>query len=71
MDNFSDYLIAMIMVAFLPALFEETLFRGGLQNLLSRWFKKPILRWAATKNAEILTADRIGPLAAPGVSAGD
>ena len=43
MDNFSDYIIAMIMVAFLPAVFEETLFRGGLQNLLSRWFKKPIL----------------------------
>ena len=43
MDNFGDYVISMIMVALLPAVFEETLFRGGLQNLLSRWFKMPVL----------------------------
>jgi uncharacterized protein len=43
MDNFGDYIISMIMVALLPAVFEETLFRGGLQNLLSRWSKKPIV----------------------------
>jgi hypothetical protein len=43
MDNFLDYLISIIMIAFLPAVFEETLFRGGLQNLLSRWFKLPIV----------------------------
>jgi uncharacterized protein len=42
MDNFSDYLISIVMIAFLPALFEETLFRGGLQNLLTRWFKLPV-----------------------------
>lgn len=43
MDNFIDYLISVVMIAFLPAVFEETMFRGGLQNLLSRWFKMPIL----------------------------
>ena len=43
MDNFQDYLITVLIVAFLPAVFEETLFRGALQNLLSRWLKMPIL----------------------------
>ena len=43
MDNFFDYLVSVVMIAFLPAVFEETLFRGGLQNLLSRWFKMPIV----------------------------
>ena len=38
-----DYILALIVMAFLPALCEETLFRGGLQNFLSRgtgmpWF---------------------------------
>ena len=43
MDNFADYIISVVVIAFLPALFEETLFRGGMQNLFSRWFKKPLL----------------------------
>ena len=43
MNNFSDYVISVIVIAFLPAVFEETLFRGGIQNLLSRWFKMPLL----------------------------
>jgi membrane protease YdiL (CAAX protease family) len=43
MDNIWDYIISVIVIAFLPAVFEETLFRGGLQNLLSRWFNKPVL----------------------------
>lgn len=43
MDSFFDYLVSVVMIAFLPAVFEETLFRGGLQNLLSRWFKMPIV----------------------------
>ena len=43
MDNFTDYIVSVVVIAFLPALFEETLFRGGIQNLLSRWFKKPVL----------------------------
>jgi membrane protease YdiL (CAAX protease family) len=43
MNNFSDYLLSLFMLALLPALFEETLFRGGIQNLLSRWWKMPVL----------------------------
>jgi membrane protease YdiL (CAAX protease family) len=43
MNNVWDYISSMIVIAFLPALFEETLFRGALQNLLSRWTKMPVL----------------------------
>jgi len=48
MDNFWDYIISMIMVALLPAVFEETLFRGAVQNLFSRWFKMPLLAIVVT-----------------------
>ncbi len=43
MNNFADYLISVFIIALLPAIFEETLFRGGIQNLLSRWFRMPVL----------------------------
>lgn len=43
MNGFADYLVSVVMIAFLPAVFEETMFRGGLQNLLSRWIKMPVL----------------------------
>lgn len=43
MDNFTDYLISLLVIALLPAVFEETLFRGGIQNLLSRWTRAPVL----------------------------
>ncbi len=43
MNNFFDFIVSVVMIALLPAVFEETLFRGGLQNLLTRWFKMPIL----------------------------
>jgi len=42
--SFSEYLISMVIIGLLPALFEEVCFRGGLQNILTRWFKGP---WAA------------------------
>ena len=35
------YILSMFIIAFLPALFEETFFRAGMQNLLVRWFKGP------------------------------
>ena len=34
--NGKDYIIALIVMGFVPALCEETLFRGGLQNFLTR-----------------------------------
>jgi membrane protease YdiL (CAAX protease family) len=43
MDGFLDFVISLFMLAILPAIFEETLFRGAAQNLLSRWFKMPVL----------------------------
>ncbi len=42
MDSIGEYFISVIVIALLPAVFEETLFRGGIQNLLSRWFKLPV-----------------------------
>ena len=42
--SFSEYLISMVIIGLLPALFEEVCFRGGLQNILTRWFKGP---WVA------------------------
>jgi CAAX protease family protein len=48
MNNFKDYILSLIMLAILPAMFEETIFRGGLQNLLSRWWKAPILAMVVT-----------------------
>ncbi|MET0392725.1 MAG: CPBP family intramembrane glutamic endopeptidase [Chitinophagaceae bacterium] len=41
--NGSGYVLALMIMAFLPALCEETLFRGGLQNFLSRATKRPWL----------------------------
>ena len=36
LKTFGDYLIGLIIMAFLPALCEEAIFRGGLQNFLNR-----------------------------------
>jgi len=43
MKNTGDFIATLFIVALLPALFEETFFRGAVQNLLSRWFKMPVL----------------------------
>ena len=43
LNSFPEYLFALFMLAFLPALCEETLFRGGLQNFLTRSTKLPWL----------------------------
>ncbi|HEX5026483.1 MAG TPA: CPBP family intramembrane glutamic endopeptidase [Agriterribacter sp.] len=39
--TFGDYIISVFVIALLPAVFEETFFRGGMQNLLTRISKKP------------------------------
>ena len=41
LKNAKDYILALIIMAFLPALCEETLFRGGLQNFLTRGTNLP------------------------------
>jgi uncharacterized protein len=43
LKNTKDYIIALVVMAFLPALCEETLFRGGLQNFLTRGTNMPWL----------------------------
>lgn len=48
-NSFVRYIMSMVIIALLPAVFEEVCFRGGLQNILTRWFKSP---WIAI----ILTA---------------
>jgi len=54
MDSMGDYILSMVIVALLPAVFEETIFRGALQNLLSRWMKAPI--WAIVITSIIFSA---------------
>ena len=36
-----QYIISLLVIAFLPALCEESLFRGGLQNFLTRHTRRP------------------------------
>lgn len=43
-NSFSKYILSMILIGILPAVFEEIMFRGVLQNVLTKWFKGP---WAA------------------------
>jgi membrane protease YdiL (CAAX protease family) len=43
MKSFGGYLMSLVLMAFLPALCEETLFRGGLQNFLTRATRSPWL----------------------------
>ena len=43
LKNWGEYLIAIVIMAFLPAVFEEVFFRGALQNLFVKWWKAPIL----------------------------
>jgi membrane protease YdiL (CAAX protease family) len=40
--SFAEFVFSLIVMALLPALFEETFFRGGVQQLLIGWFKKPM-----------------------------
>lgn len=54
MNNVWDYIISLSIVALLPAIFEEVIFRGALQNLLSRWLKAPV--WAIIITAIVFSA---------------
>lgn len=42
-QTFVDYIIALVVMCFFPALCEEVVFRGGLQNFLTRGTNKPWL----------------------------
>jgi uncharacterized protein len=43
LKNTGDYVLALVIMGMLPAICEETLFRGGLQNFLVRATKRPWL----------------------------
>ncbi len=40
-NTLSKYLISLLLIGVLPGIVEEVFFRGGLQNILMRWFKGP------------------------------
>lgn len=42
-NTFPKYIISLIVIGLLPGLFEEVGFRAGIQNLLTKWFKGPVL----------------------------
>lgn len=41
--SLNDFFLSMLIMAFLPALFEEMFFRGALQSLLVKWWKQPLI----------------------------
>ncbi|HVZ24731.1 MAG TPA: type II CAAX endopeptidase family protein, partial [Sediminibacterium sp.] len=51
MQSLSDYLLALLVMAAAPALFEEVLFRGGFQQVLVGWTRH---KWAGLLLTSIL-----------------
>lgn len=43
LKSWGEFIMAIIIMAFFPALFEEIFFRGAVQNLLERWWKAPLM----------------------------
>ena len=43
LTGWGEYLMAIIIMAFLPAMFEEMCFRGAMQNIFTRWWHRPLL----------------------------
>lgn len=43
LTSWPQYILAIFIIAFFPAVFEEVFFRGALQNLLVRWWNSPWL----------------------------
>ncbi|MEO7522628.1 MAG: CPBP family intramembrane glutamic endopeptidase [Ferruginibacter sp.] len=43
LKSWSEFLMALAIMAFFPALFEEIFFRGAMQNFFVKWWKKPLL----------------------------
>lgn len=51
--SWSEYIVAIMIIAFLPALFEEVFFRGAFQNLLVKWWKSAF--WGILASAIIFS----------------
>ena len=48
LKSWGEFFMAIVIMAFFPALFEEIFFRGTVQNLLERWWKTPLLALIVT-----------------------
>ena len=48
LKSWGEFILAIFIMAFFPALFEEVFFRGALQNLLEKWWKNPIVAIVVT-----------------------
>lgn len=51
LTGWGEYFIAIFIIAFFPALFEEMFFRGAVQSTLHRWWRSP---WAAILVTSVL-----------------
>ena len=47
-SNWQEYIIALFIMAFFPAMFEEVFFRGAVQNLFTKWWRAPLLSIVVT-----------------------
>jgi membrane protease YdiL (CAAX protease family) len=43
LKSWPEFLMAIVILAFFPAMFEEVFFRGIMQNLFTKWWKAPML----------------------------
>ncbi len=43
LNSTTDFMLALVIMAFLPAVFEELFFRATMQTLFVKWWKKPLL----------------------------
>ncbi len=43
LKSFPEYIVALFIMAFFPAMFEEVFFRGTIQNILVKWWQKPMV----------------------------
>jgi membrane protease YdiL (CAAX protease family) len=43
LTSWPEFIMALFIMAFFPALFEEMFFRGVVQNLLVKWWKAPLI----------------------------
>lgn len=54
MKGIPDLIVSLSLVALLPAVFEETFFRGAFQNILIQWMKRPY--WAILITSIVFSA---------------
>ncbi|MFT3909126.1 MAG: CPBP family intramembrane metalloprotease [Ferruginibacter sp.] len=43
LKSWPEFLMALAIMAFFPALFEELFFRGAMQNFFVKWWKQPLI----------------------------